>query len=89
MPDVLVGDGERWPLHITAIRGGELRVYVPSNVVRVAKATRIRHMVSRTVGHDECGSCGLTVGPYDMFCPRCGAELGEVVTRAEGEDVDG
>ena len=42
-------------------------------------APRIRRMVSRTVGHDECGACGVTVGPYDNYCPHCGTKLGEVV----------
>ena len=82
MADLLI-DG-KWPVSITAIRSttGELRLYVPAQMVRLEKAKRIRRMLGKAVGHDECGCCGLSVGPYDVYCSHCGAELGEVVKDA-------
>lgn len=46
--------------------------YLPE---RTARRARVTVDERRTIGHDECGACGATVGMADRFCRMCGARL--------------
>lgn len=72
-------DAELWPDEVvcyTAWSGTgvpyEERRYLPE---RTARRARVTVDERRTIGHDECGACGATVGMADRFCRMCGARL--------------
>ena len=73
-PDLIIGELRPWPDSVHVLRGvtGEGRDYLPE---RTARRARVTVDERRTIGHDECGACGATVGMADRFCRMCGARL--------------